>query len=174
MLPPAIIFINADLNANATNTLKGQLYINDTMSFTEFNSRVKTDPNYPNNIHSQSLRILVLLPTLMDQTNRNLADVVLFFNQGQITIEKNNFGPPGLSLPIARVDVYTLLRYNGSSSVVILPKSPQRHQCCQCSHCHQCHHCLGGIVVDELADASGVYCPNPDNEYNNPDFINRK
>ena len=198
MVPTAIIFINADLNDTATKTLQSQLEINDTMSFSEFNARVQVDPNYPFNVHAQGLRILVILPTLHDMTNRTLADIVLFFNQGQVTVEKSNFGPPGLSLPIARLNIYELLRYNNSPGVVILPHTltqpcgtccetcglPGSGACCKCNSCgypfktcncpNRSHPGIGGIVVDQLADSSGVYCPNPDNEYNNPDFINRK
>jgi hypothetical protein len=184
MLPPAIIFINSDellqrpdgyyqdgyivngdgyINSLTKQTLVTQLYLSETMTFKEFNSRVASDPNYARVVHLQGYRILVILPNFYDTTNRNLADMVLFYNQGQVTVLKNNFGPPGLSLPIQRINIYTLLRDVGSSSVVILPitaTNPPRT--------------LGGIVVDELADASGVHDPNSDNEYNNPDFINRK
>ena len=161
--PPAIIFLNADINDTVKNTLTTQLYIDESMSFDEFNARVAADPNYSTIIHLQNLRILVILPTFQDFTNRTLADLVLFYNQGQVTVEKKNNGPPGLSLPIQRINIYELLRDVGSSSVVILPitsTKPPRS--------------LGGIVVDQLADSSGVHDPNPDNIYNNPDFLNRK
>jgi hypothetical protein len=162
-VPGAIIFINADINPLVQSTLTTQLYINEAMSFDEFNARVAGDPNYPTNIHLQETRILVILPTFRDTTNRALADLVLFYNQGQVTVEKNNFGPPGLSLPIDRINIYELLRDVGSRYVSILPITSTRPP-----------RTLGGIVVDELADSSGVHDPNPDNEYNNPDFINRK
>lgn len=162
-LPPAIIFLNADINDIVKNTLTTQLFISESMTFSEFNARVAVDPNYPDNVRSQNLRILVILPTFRDTTNREMADLVLFYNQGQVVVEKNRFGPPGLSLPIDRINIYDLLRDVGSQYVVILPvtsTSPPRR--------------LGGIVVDQLADASGVHDPNTDNIYNNPDFINRK
>lgn len=162
-LPPAIIFLNADINDIVKNTLTTQLYISESMAFSEFNARVAVDPNYPDNVRSQNLRILVILPTFQDTTNRELADLVLFYNQGQVVVEKNRFGPPGLSLPIDRINIYDLLRDVGSKYVVILPVTSTRPP-----------RKLGGIVVDQLADASGVHDPNPDNIYNNPDFINRK
>lgn len=163
MLPPAIIFINSDFNNITQNTLVSQLYINETLTFIEFNARVATDPNYATIVHLQGYRILVILPSLRDLTNRTLADIVLFYNQGQVTVEKNNLGPPGLSLPIDRLNIYVLLRDVGSASVVILPITSTRPP-----------RSLGGIVVDELADASGVHDRNPDNIYNNEEFINRK
>lgn len=190
MLPPAIIFINSDeltrridgyyqldgyyedgyrvnpdgyINDITKGLLETQLYINETMTFRQFNSRVAVDPNYSTIVHLQNYRILVILPDFRDTTNRNLADLVLFYSHGLIKVEKNNFGPPGLTLPLDRINIFTLLRDVGSRNVVIIPvtaTSPPRS--------------LGGIVVDELADSSGVHDPNPDNEYNNPDFINRK
>jgi len=180
-LPPAIFFINADatdgyiwdgysdgyipapLNVRTRNTLISQLHINDYMTGAEFDARVAFDPNYATVVHLQRLRIMVARENFRDYTNRHLADIALFYSRGMIKVEKNNFGPPGLTLPIDRVNIYTLLRDVGSKYVVILPVSattPPKS--------------LGGIVVSQLGDSSGVHDPNPDNEYNNPDFINRK
>jgi hypothetical protein len=162
-IPPAIIFINAEINDITQATLVGQLYIDEVMTGAEFDERVLNTPLYSTIVHLQGLRILVIRADYGDHTNRTLADVALFISGGMATVEKNNYGPPGLSLPIDRIDLYTLLRDVGSKNVVILPvtaTAPPRS--------------LGGIVVDQLADSSGVHDPNPDNIYNNPDFINRK
>lgn len=161
--PPAIIFINAEINDAIKATLTTQLFLDETMSFDEFNSRVDGDPNYPSIVHLQGRRVMVVVPDFHDHTNRTLADLVLFYNQGQVTVEKNNYGPPGLSLPIFKINIFDLLRDVKSKYVKILPitsTKPPRS--------------LGGIVVDQGADSSGVHDPNPDNEYNNTDFINRK
>lgn len=178
MLPPAIIFVNADINNAIQNTLVTQLYIDEAMSFNEFNARVNVDPNYPTVIHLQYSRILVILPTFQDQTNRALADVVLFYNQGQVTVEKNNFGPPGLSLPLQRVNVWELLRAVRSQYVIILPGCESR-RCWSCEfpfRCDKCHTFSGIRTCTSCCGdcASTVHLPNCDNEYNNPDFINRK
>lgn len=163
MYTPAIIFINAEINDNIKSTLTNQLYLDEIMVFDEYNNRIKNDPNYPTVVHLQGYRIMVVLSNMRDVTNRDTADLVLFYNQGQVTVEKNNYGEPGLSLPIQRINIFELLRDVGSKYVNILPitsTKPPRS--------------LGGIVVDQGADSSGVHDPNPDNEYNNPDFINRK
>jgi hypothetical protein len=110
------------------------------------------------------IRILVIRQDFRDYNNRNLADVVMFVKQGQAAIEKNNFGPPGLTFPVERINMYELLRYVGSNQVVILPPTASPPQ----------PFALRGIVAYQGADTSGVHAPNPDNEYNNPDFINRK
>lgn len=186
-LAPAIIFINSDpinitpdgyfvdgyavnpdgyINDLTRKTLETQLFIDETMTLKEFNTRVEVDPNYPTIVHLQRYRVMVIVTDYRDYTNRALADLVLFYSHGLVKVEKNKFGPPGLTLPIDRINIYELLRDVGSKYVVILPPSATPPP----------HHCppLGGIVVDEGADSSGVHCPNPDNEYNNPDFINRK
>lgn len=162
-IPAAIIFMNGDFNSLTQTTIATQLHLNEVMTKTEFDARVTVDPNYPQNVTLNSLRILVVLPSFQDEINRELADIVLFYKQGMISVERSRFGPPGLTLSIQRINIYDLLRDVGSSSVVILPITSTRPP-----------RSLGGIVVDQLADSSGVHDPNPDNIYNNPDFINRK
>ena len=155
-LPGAVIFINSDeltreidgyfftdgyyqdgykvnpdgyINSITLGILKSQLYINESMTFKEFNDRVAFDPNYPNIIRLQGQRILVILQWMRDYTNRDLADIVLFYTHGQVVVEKNKFGPPGLSLPANRINIYTLLREVGSSAVVILPPEAFKKPC---------------------------------------------
>lgn len=155
--------MNGDFNTVTQTTISTQLHLHEVITKTEFDARVSADPNYPQNITLNFLRILVVLPSFQDIVNRELADIVLFFKQGMIRVERNKYGPPGLTLDIQRINIYDLLRDVGSSSVTILPITATKPPVS-----------LGGIVVDQLADASGVHDPNPDNIYNNPDFINRK
>jgi hypothetical protein len=164
-LPAAIFFVNADgINDGIRATLMTQLFIDEALTDTDFDARVQVEPDYPDLIHLNGLRIMVLRQNFHDLTNRNLADVVMFVKQGMASIEKNNFGPPGLTFPVTRINMYELLRYVGSNQVVILPPTASPPPAFG----------LRGIVADELADSSGVHLPNPDNESNNPDFINRK
>jgi len=170
-LPAAIFFVNADINEGIRNTLMNQLFIDETLTDVDFDARVQVEPEYPDLIHLNGIRIMVLRQNFRDLTNRNLADVVMFVKQGLAAIEKNNFGPPGLTFPIDRINMYELLRYVGSNQVVILPVTATKppHACG-----HGCGCCLGGILAIEASDSSGVHCPNPDRESNNIDFINRK
>jgi len=162
-LPPAIFFINGDINypptppyfpgtdPNApTNTytiLKNQLFINDTMTKEEFDARVEADPNYPTIVHLQGLRILVIVPKYNDGYNYmavpNIehADVVMFLHQGLADIEKNNFGPPFQDFEIQRINMYQLLRAVNSPNVVILPfyTMPRCDTCRYPFFCDQCH-----------------------------------
>ncbi len=109
LMPSVILFVNGDLNDTLQNNLTRQLEINDTMSLAEFNARVAADPNYPAVVHLNNLRIMVILPTFQDTTNRNLADIVLFVKQGLASVEKSNFGPPGLTLDIQRLNIWNLI-----------------------------------------------------------------
>jgi hypothetical protein len=79
-----------------------------------------------------------------------------------VTVETNKFGPPGNSYDLQRINIYDLLRSVNSPNVIVLPQTFSKPTK------------LGGIVVDQLADSSGVHDANPDNIYNNPAFINRK
>jgi hypothetical protein len=174
MYPPAIIFVNGntdgygssygDLDSYSKQLLVTQLELDETMTGDEFDARVVVDPNYPAIIHSSELRILVIKADFRDYTNRQYADVVMFVKGGLAAIENNNFGPPGLTLPMDRLEIHQLLRYNNSPYTTNLPASSYPYSRPR----------LGGIVADEMLDPSGVHSVNPDNEYNNPDFINRR
>jgi len=222
-LPPAIFFINGDINypptppyfpgtdpkapTNTLTILQTQLFIDDTMTKSEFDARVASDPNYPTIVHLQGLRILVIVPEYSDGyghyqphhhphinvSNVQYADVVMFLHQGLADIEKNHFGPPGQSYEIQRINMYELLRAVGSPNVVILPFFTMPH-CNSCNYpfyCDRCHTfsgikicggcgcgcqcgCSCGLIDNQGIRSSNISAPNCDNEYHNPDFINRK
>lgn len=111
-IPPGIIFINEDLNDTLKEKIKGQLWIHEAMTGSEFDARVAADPSYPDIVKFTNTRILVIRD-LHDHTNREIADVVIFVKAGLAAIEKNNFGPPGLTLPVETFYIYQLLRENG-------------------------------------------------------------
>jgi hypothetical protein len=172
-LPSAIIFINSEILEITKTYLTDQLFLNEIILKNEFDSRLLADPNYTDNIHNQNLRILVILDDFQNYSNRDYADVVIFVKQGLATVEKNKFGPPMQSLPILRLTVWSLLRAGSvSDKVIILPSMPPKVLTeCECDYPI---YGLGGIVAIELRDSGIVACRNPDNIYNNPDFINRK
>lgn len=216
-LPPAIFFINGDINyppttppalfpgtdpkapTNTYTILTTQLFIDDVMTKDEFDGRVAVDPNYPTIVHLQGLRILVIVPkyndgyTYMNLPNMQYADVVMFLHQGLADIEKNRFGPPFQDFEIQRINMYQLLRAVNSPNVVILPFStmPRCDTCrypfyCDCCHTFSgirtCGGCGGncqcgcscGLIDNQGIKRSIIHAPNCDNEYHNPDFINRK
>lgn len=169
LLPAAIIFINADMTASQIKNFEKQLYINETMSGTEFDARVVADPNYPEIVHGQDLRILVIRPDFRDYTNRELADVAMFVKQGLVAVEKNKFGPHDLTYQQDRLNIWQLLRAAESPEVVTLPE-PIARPIYPCDR--RLGYGLGGIFAIEL-QGTGI-CPNPDTERNNEAFINRK
>ena len=142
----AIIFVNDHTNTSILGilqtettisqsidgTIASQLQVNDVISLSEFNARVAADPNYPTFIHLNKLRLLVILDDFQDLTNRNLADIVLYIKAGLASVLKNNFGPPGLTLPVVRLNLWNLVNgINSSNSVCVtfpLPLSPPETQ----------------------------------------------
>lgn len=111
-LPSGIIFVNEDLNDILQQKIMSQLLIHEAMTGAEFDARLVVDPNYATVVKLQKIRILVIR-SFRDTTNRNLADVVIFVKAGLASIEKNNFGPPGLTFPVETFNIYQLLRENG-------------------------------------------------------------
>jgi hypothetical protein len=175
-LPPAIIFINADLNDTSKATLRSQLYINQIITGAQFDDVIAVDPTFPDQVHLNGARILVIRDEFYPYPNYELADVVIFLKQGLASIEKNKLGPPGLTLPLEKLNIYALLRGAGSQYVVILPQlpcGPRYH--CGC-YCHYPHPGYRGIIGIEwyATDNTGVHCNNSDNIYNNEAFLNRK
>lgn len=100
--PAAIIFVNNDLTANVQAAIERQLFINGTITGTEFDLRVAADPTYVDQIHSNGLKLLVIRP-FTETTNRELADIVLFCKAGLATVEANKYGPPGQTYQIDRM-----------------------------------------------------------------------
>jgi len=180
-LPPMILFINADIDGYTTSTISTQLYLDGYISKSEFDAQVEAIPSYPDIVHANNLRIMVILPNFRDYVNRDLADVVAFYSHGLLNIEKNKFGPPNFSLALERINPFALLRAVESKYVVVLPHNPKfRGPPCDCNPYHyyqplcDCHRVLGGIFAIESTDTTGVHLPSCDNEYNNEAFINRK
>lgn len=125
--------------------------------------------------------------------NMQYADVVIFLHQGLADVEFNRFGPPCHSFEIQRLTMYELLRAVNSPDVVILPFSALPH-CNSCNYpffCDRCHTfsgiricnscgcgcqcgCGTGLIDNQGIKQGIIHAPNCDNEYHNPDFINRK
>lgn len=105
----AIIFVNLDTSDSVKSTLSIQLNASESMSGAEFDARFAADPNYPTIVHNNDLRILVFR-SFSDLTNRSVADVAIFIKAGLASVEANKFGPPGLTLPVARLTLHELLK----------------------------------------------------------------
>jgi hypothetical protein len=108
-LPSAIIFVNNDMNQTLQDTLVSQLFIHEAITGTEFDLRVELTPTYPDMIHLQGMRILVIRDDFMDLTNREYADVAIFVKSGLASIELNKIGPPNKAYRISELSIYKLL-----------------------------------------------------------------
>jgi hypothetical protein len=126
LLFSAIIYVNADLTESIRETLISQLMLSDVVDGYEFDARVIADPNYPEEIHLNHLRVLVIR-SLFDYTNRDLADIVIFIKAGLVYVECNKVGPPGLTLPLARLQLEEII-------------DPVRVKSCCDFDCCRCHH----------------------------------
>jgi hypothetical protein len=172
-LPSAIIFVNS-IDPIGLNTLSSQLHIHESMSHQEFNDRILVDPNYPSIVKNTNTRILVLLPSFLDKTNRDFADIVIFVKLGLAAIEKNKVGPHGFTVAIQNINVYQLLK----NAKIVYPTSEENFGNYPLTPQYivtEDGKIINGIFDrKDIQDRSGVHLPNPDNEYNNPNFINRK
>jgi hypothetical protein len=99
--PSAVILVNADLTPNVQAAIQRQLYINDTITGTEFDLRIAADPNYVAVVHANGLRVLIVRD-FTDVSNRDKFDIVLFAKAGLISVEINKFGAPGQTFSIDR------------------------------------------------------------------------
>jgi len=114
-IPGAIILVNNDLTPGVEGPLERQLYIDEAITGTEFMARVAADPNYPQEVHGNILRILVI-----EDFNdgyyayiRSLVDVVIFIKSGLASIEKNMFDScptPGETFDIDTLTMNQLLK----------------------------------------------------------------
>ena len=175
-IPSAIIFINSDINDTSKELFTSQLMLHEIMSFEEFNNRVAADPNYPKIVNNSGSRIMVVLPDFRDFTNRDLADVVIFASHGQVAIEKNKFGPPRPSMRTLDLNIYALLRAAGSGNVVTIPGYPgDNPQLTPRYLITEEGNIVNGIYTEyDVGNPPGPHLPNPDNIYNNRDFLKRK
>ena len=133
LLPGVIIFVNNHWNLSSLDTLATrtgiqpnelvpytppgsaiggidvQLQITETIFKSEFDARVKSNPNYPKIVRLSRQRILVILHNFQDICNRELADVVMFVKQGVTSVEKCKYGEPGFTLDNQRLNIFNLL-----------------------------------------------------------------
>ena len=107
LIPPAILLVNADLTDTVVSQLNRQLYLNEVLDGYAWDARLAADPNINTTVKSSNKRIMVVR-NLLEQTNRDAFDVVIFISQGQASILQDKFGPPRLTLPVVRLTWHEL------------------------------------------------------------------
>lgn len=186
-LPPALLAVNEmDQDGYAFSQLISQLYIDQIWSQEEFNDIIIANPSYPDIIHLNNLRILVMLSTWdQTETDHSLFDAVLFYpNNGLIEVEKNKFGPPGQTYLLDHITIWSLLRAANSPYVASIPNACQDDSYCENCECDHKSCCcdnfpFGGQrgifkINQRTHDPSGVHSLNCDTEPFNKKFKARK
>ena len=109
MSPPALLLINNDLTSSIIETLTRQLFLSEVITGDVFDARVAADGYYPQEIHNEGLRVMVMRP-LYELNNRGLFDIVLFAKAGLVTVETSKYGPPNITLPIDSIYLSVLFK----------------------------------------------------------------
>lgn len=108
--PSIIIYLEPNFADTVLAIIKKQFFIEDTWVYDaeEFDNLIAYNSGYIDYIHGSNTRVLVLRK-LSDTTNRELADLVLFYKNNLITVEVNKNGPHGLTLPLDRATLAELM-----------------------------------------------------------------
>lgn len=93
MLPSGIVFINTDIVDQVRDTIAKQLFITEIFDGYGYDGYIELHPEYPTFVKNNNRRVMVIRP-FNDYTNRETADVAIFFSHGNVVVQKNNFGPP--------------------------------------------------------------------------------
>ena len=101
-LPSGIIFVNNNIVEQIRDTLIKQLFITSVMDGYVYDAIIQNDPLYPTFVHNNNQRIMVIR-SFRELESRETADVVIHVKQGMAAVEKNNFGPPGLTSRVAEL-----------------------------------------------------------------------
>lgn len=105
-VPAAILFVNDDLAASTRSHLIRQLHITDVQDGYDFDAHVAANANYPDEMRQLNRRLMVVR-TFWNRGDYPeiwaIPDVVIFVKQGLASVERNNFGPPGLTLPVLKL-----------------------------------------------------------------------
>lgn len=112
--PPFIMFVNNDLSDQVKSVFTRQFYLTEIIDGATFDGYLFTDPNFINTAYADGYRIMVL-KNLSDHTDRQLANITLFYKNGLVSILKDGYGPPTLTKKLDEVSFTTLinqLRYN--------------------------------------------------------------
>ena len=121
-LPNLIIFVNKELTEQVQSVIEQQLFITVTLTHLQYNT---LDINIIDG-YSRTDRVLVLIDYQdTPLVNDGYADTVLYFSNGLLSVQKNKYGPPGLTWAAATITldqlVYKDLYQAKSSKPTISP-----------------------------------------------------
>lgn len=102
-----ILAINQDISQIIQDKLKAQLFLDEIISYAEFQLRME-DPNYYDFIIQNKIQLMVLVAYPIDTT---LFDACLYFKYGIVYSENNKIGPPLQATNIDILRLANLLSY---------------------------------------------------------------
>ena len=98
--PAAIVFVNDDLVPATLAWFQTQLKIDYTYDGYVFDDIIAYDSSYPAAVKANDARVLVV----GESVNRSLADLVLFYKAGMVSVACNKFGQPGRTFPLRNLN----------------------------------------------------------------------
>ena len=93
-LPAAAVLLNNEVVPQVRDMLVTQLHINIVLDGYAFEQEMTLDGYFLDRVRAQNKRVLVIRDA-REHAFQNKFDVVLYFYQGLVSVEMNNFGPPG-------------------------------------------------------------------------------
>lgn len=96
----AILFINPQLTDQVISVFVSQLFITTVYNAATYDSIVANNPNYPEQVHQDGYRILVLRD-ISDFNNRFTCDLFLYAKNGLVSVLWHRTKKPSITLPIA-------------------------------------------------------------------------
>ena len=109
--PSALIMINPEISDDVISMMSRQLFIDQVLSAADFDAQFAADGYYKARAYFEGKKILVIR-SFLDPTNRGEMDLVLFFANGNLSIEQTVFqSPPRATFPLESATLGQLLYY---------------------------------------------------------------
>ena len=105
----AIIYLNEDTHSSILDYIRYQLLIHEVLTYSEFINNVNNTPDYIALLKGANKRIIVKKDPLLNE-NKDLADCILFFKNGLVSIEKS--GLPVTTFQLNNLNIHQLLYTN--------------------------------------------------------------
>ena len=133
--PSALILMDEAFSGNVLSVIERQLAITYVVDgYAALDGYFQADGYFKEHLHADGYRVLVLMP-LYDFSYRDLFDIVLTYKNGLISVEKNLYGPHGITMVLDKLYLTELFLYN----IPTKPKCFNRSSpCCPCDNTDSC------------------------------------
>ena len=102
-VPAAAVLVNNDLVSSVRSLIATQLHINIVQTAAEFEAAVNLDSEFIDNVRRAGKRLMVIRDADDHEPQQRNFDVVLFYKNGLISVQQNNFGPPGATFQVPKL-----------------------------------------------------------------------